>query len=169
MNSITKVSVLIIAAIYGVLIFKFPESKALTAVIPLVTAIISLVICQKSENFSFSVSLTKNFDSRLNITLNMHNNTMNIYHIHKIKIGNLPEEIMEEVIIQPNSFKTENISAIEIGNLPRESRYVKGKLYVAINANNKEYSVKKILNPCYDLAASRRYKFMNAIREVFRS
>ena len=169
MNKYKKILVLFISLIYCFFIFEYPDSMFFKVSIPLFTTIISLVICPKSEKFNFTISLRRKSESKIEIILFVCNTTIDFYHINRIKIGKLPEEIMKGEIISPNSSK--NIEMSINGNLPPKSQNIKGNLYVTINANSKvkKYLKRKILNPHYELTATKFYKFRKTIREVFKS
>jgi hypothetical protein len=162
-----KILFIFSAVIYGILILKYPDDQTLLALIPLFTTIISLLKL-KSEKFDFNVSLKNEPESKIGVILYIHNSTIDAYHIHKIIIGRLPEEIITDKIIQPKSDKYINLSID--GPLPLKFRNVKVKLYVYLNANNKliKYSKKKTSNPNFELTATKWYNLKNKISEVFK-
>jgi hypothetical protein len=165
-----KILVFFIAIIYSLLLFICSDiQKFLSDLIPLFTTIITLIICKKSENFDFTINLELKLELKIGIKLDIYNFTTNIYHIKKIKVGKLPEEIISDEIIQPNSDKHINLSIG--GPLSPKSKNIRVKLYVTKNANNKPivYPKTKILNPNFDLAATDCYKFVNAIKGVLKS
>jgi len=86
-------------------------------------------------------------EAKIGIKIDIHNFTTDTYHVHKVKIGELPEQPMNRITISPNSNKS--IDTTINGTLSSNLKYVKGKLYLFVNSNSKptEYSKKKILNP----------------------
>jgi hypothetical protein len=162
MNIGKKIIVIIIALIYGLIIFKNQDNKALLAFIPLITTIITVIICEKTDKFTYNISLEGEKGSKIKILLDIYNLTTDIYQIQKIKIGKLPEEIVDYTIKRMIE-KPEKIIKIIDGPLSTKSKYVNAVLYVKRNANKRQikYPKIRILNPNFEITATSYYKIKN--------
>jgi len=147
----SKIFVVLSTLCYFVLILLYPSDASIQACIPLFSSLITILMSVSLEGrFSFNVCLEK-IASKMRIRIRIQNTTKHTYNIRKVKIGDLPEKILAEEI-NPLT-KIESINVDIFGTLPSNLKTVDVMLYVNIDTSNKckRYSMKKILNPYYEI------------------